>query len=144
MWIKKKNRPISTVFSIGLSAFELVKLSGHRIPRKSEQSICENQQLAHATLNTRLTSTGEHQQLAHATLNSSLTSTGEHHQLAHATLNNSWTNILCRAIQNNLAKQCFYCFPCWCSKNCYRQPFKNPNFGHFEIIHFRGNQLVFK
>ena len=36
MWIKKKNRPISTVFSIGLSAFELVKLSGHRIPRIRE------------------------------------------------------------------------------------------------------------
>ena len=30
MWIKKKNRPISTVFFIGLSAFELVKLSRHK------------------------------------------------------------------------------------------------------------------
>ena len=37
MWIKKKNRPISTVFFIGLSAFELVKLSEHKSPRIREQ-----------------------------------------------------------------------------------------------------------
>ena len=31
MWIKKKNRPISTVLFIGLSAFELVKLSEQKV-----------------------------------------------------------------------------------------------------------------
>ena len=50
MWIKKKNRPISPVLFIGLSAFKLVKLSEHKSPRIREQQYNKDKIATHILL----------------------------------------------------------------------------------------------